>query len=250
MTSPVLELRGLNKSFGALRATHDVSLAVMPGQLHALIGPNGAGKTTLIQQIYGAMPPDSGSILLNGRDITTLKPAARVRAGIGRSFQISNVLMDFTVLENGIIAEQARQRAAFTFLQPAFTDPSLIAGAKIILDRVGLLARANQRVADLSHGERRMLELALAMAASPSLLLLDEPMAGAGPEDSRRMTEIIGALHKDVAILLIEHDMDAVFTLADHITVLVEGAVIAAGTATEISANDDVKTAYLGGDPQ
>lgn len=248
MRPPILNLLNLNKSFGAVKATSDLSLTVMPGEIHALIGPNGAGKTTLIQQIYGAQKQDSGQISLNGSEITALSVPDRVKAGIGRSFQISNVLMDFTVMENGIIAEQARLGQSFQFLRPAFSDRQLIRGGKAILERVGLEERAEQRVGDLAHGERRMLELALALATSPSLLLLDEPMAGAGPEDSQRMAEIIEGLHGTVAILLIEHDMDAVFRLADRLTVMVEGAVIAAGTAAEISANEAVKIAYLGGE--
>ena len=246
MSRAVLELQGLNKSFGALHATRDLSFCVNAGEIHALIGPNGAGKTTLIQQIYGALQPDTGHVLLNGKDITSLPVPGRVRAGIGRSFQISNVLMDFTVLENGIIAEQARLGQSFRFLRPAFNDPDLIAGAQKILVRVGLDDRADQRVGDLAHGERRMLELALALATAPQLLLLDEPMAGAGPEESQRMSQIIETLRGKLAILLIEHDMDAVFRLADRITVLVEGAVIASGTADEISNSAAVQTAYLG----
>jgi branched-chain amino acid transport system ATP-binding protein len=246
MSRAVLELQGLNKSFGALHATRDLSFCVNAGEIHALIGPNGAGKTTLIQQIYGALKPDTGHVLLNGKDITSLPVPGRVRAGIGRSFQISNVLMDFTVLENGIIAEQARLGQSFRFLRPAFDDPDLIAGAQKILARVGLDDRADQRVGDLAHGERRMLELALALATAPQLLLLDEPMAGAGPEESQRMSQIIETLRGKLAILLIEHDMDAVFRLADRITVLVEGAVIASGTADEISNSAAVQTAYLG----
>ena len=246
MSRAVLELQGLNKSFGALHATRDLSFCVNAGEIHALIGPNGAGKTTLIQQIYGALKPDTGYVLLNGKDITSLPVSGRVRAGIGRSFQISNVLMDFTVLENGIIAEQARLGQSFRFLRPAFDDPDLIAGAQKILVRVGLDDRADQRVGDLAHGERRMLELALALATAPQLLLLDEPMAGAGPEESQRMSQIIETLRGKLAILLIEHDMDAVFRLADRITVLVEGAVIASGTADEISNSAAVQTAYLG----
>lgn len=248
MRPPILNLLNLNKSFGAVKATSDLSLTVMPGEIHALIGPNGAGKTTLIQQIYGAQKQDSGQISLNGSEITALSVPDRVKAGIGRSFQISNVLMDFTVMENGIIAEQARLGQSFQFLRPAFSDRQLIRGGKAILERVGLEERAEQRVGDLAHGERRMLELALALATSPSLLLLDEPMAGAGPEDSQRMADIIEGLRGTVAILLIEHDMDAVFRLADRLTVMVEGAVIAAGTAAEISANEAVKIAYLGGE--
>ena len=246
MSRAVLELQGLNKSFGALHATRDLSFCVNAGEIHALIGPNGAGKTTLIQQIYGALKPDTGHVLLNGKDITGLPVPGRVRAGIGRSFQISNVLMDFTVLENGIIAEQARLGQSFRFLRPAFNDPDLIAGARKILAPVGLDDRADQRVGDLAHGERRMLELALALATAPQLLLLDEPMAGAGPEESQRMSQIIETFRGKLAILLIEHDMDAVFRLADRITVLVEGAVIASGTADEISNSAAVQTAYLG----
>jgi branched-chain amino acid transport system ATP-binding protein len=246
MSRAVLELQGLNKSFGALHATRDLSFCVNAGEIHALIGPNGAGKTTLIQQIYGALKPDTGHVLLNGKDITSLPVPGRVRAGIGRSFQISNVLMDFTVLENGIIAEQARLGQSFRFLRPAFNDPDLIAGARKILAPVGLDDRADQRVGDLAHGERRMLELALALATAPQLLLLDEPMAGAGPEESQRMSQIIETFRGKLAILLIEHDMDAVFRLADRITVLVEGAVIASGTADEISNSAAVQTAYLG----
>jgi len=246
MTMPVLELRAVSKSFGALKATDKVSLDVRSGEIHALIGPNGAGKTTLIQQIYGALQPEEGEIRLNGVDITGLSIPARVRAGIGRSFQISNVLTDITVLENSIIAEAARRGEAFRFLHPAFSDPDLIAGGMRILDRVGIAELAGIRVDELAHGQRRMLELALAMAAAPSLLLLDEPMAGAGPEESQTMTTIIEQLKEGAAVLLIEHDMDAVFRLADRITVLVEGAVQAAGTPEEISRNNEVRQAYLG----
>ena len=249
MTSnPVLEITYLDKSFGALTATKNVSFSVLPGEIHALIGPNGAGKTTLVQQIYGALAPDRGHIHLMARDITALSIPERVRAGIGRSFQISNVLMDFTILENAIIAEQARRGDSFRFLYPAFSDTSLIAGAYQILERVGLADQAARPVQDLAHGDRRMLELALALATAPSILLLDEPMAGTGPQDSRRMADIIEQLRGQVAILLIEHDMDVVFRLADRISVLVEGAIIATGTADEISGNDAVKAAYLGGE--
>ena len=246
MSKAVLELQNLHKSFGALQATRDLSFCVNAGEIHALIGPNGAGKTTLIQQIYGALKPDTGTVLLNGRDITGLSVADRVQAGIGRSFQISNVLMDFTVLENAIIAEQARVRQSFRFLHPAFDDPDLQTGAHKILSRVGLDDRAAALASDLAHGERRMLELALALATRPDLLLLDEPMAGAGPQESQRMSQIINDLRGTVAILLIEHDMDAVFRLADRITVLVEGAVIATGTADQISHDAAVRAAYLG----
>ena len=246
MSKAVLELQNLHKSFGALQATRDLSICVNAGEIHALIGPNGAGKTTLIQQIYGALKPDTGTVLLNGCDITGLSIADRVQAGIGRSFQISNVLMDFTVLENAIFAEQARLQQSFRFLHPAFDDPDLQTGAHKILSRVGLDDRAAARASDLAHGERRMLELALALATRPDLLLLDEPMAGAGSQESQRMSQIINDLRGTVAILLIEHDMDAVFRLADRITVLVEGAVIATGTADQISHDAAVRAAYLG----
>ena len=248
MNAPVLALDGLTKSYGALRATDNVSIDVAPGEIHALIGPNGAGKTTLVRQIYGSEAPDSGTIRLRGEVINGLSVPQRVRRGIGRSFQISNVLMDFTVIENGMIAEAARPGAAFRFLRPAFSDPQLIDGAMSILARVGLEPRADTPVADLAHGERRLLELALALAANPALLLLDEPMAGAGPEETRHMIGIIDRLRGDVGILLIEHDMDAVFRLADRVTVLVEGAVIASGSPAEIAGDVTVRAAYLGSD--
>ena len=246
MSVPILDIVNLNKFYGALHATRDVSLTVNVGEIHALIGPNGAGKTTLINQIYGSESAHSGSIFLNSNNITNASIVKRIKAGIGRSFQISNVLLDFTILENAIVAEQARCGQKFQFFMPAFTDKVLIEGAMQILSRVGLMSEIDRRVADISHGERRLLELALAMAASPSLLLLDEPMAGAGAEESMRMTEVIRRLQGDNGMLLIEHDMDAVFRLADRITVLVEGVVIACGTPTEISGDKAVRAAYLG----
>ena len=248
MSMTVLSVDGLNKSYGALRATQDVSLHVAAGEIHALIGPNGAGKTTLVRQIYGSEAPDTGTIRLCGSVINHLSVPQRVRQGIGRSFQISNVLMDFSVIENAIIAEAARTGSAFRFLRPAFSDPDLMNGAMAILRRVGIEARADTRVADLAHGERRLLELALALAADPALLLLDEPMAGAGPEETQHMISIIDRLRGDVGILLIEHDMDAVFRLADRVTVLVEGAVIASGSPKAIAGDAAVRAAYLGDD--
>ena len=193
-TSPVLSLAGLNKSYGALQATRDVALEVWAGEIHALIGPNGAGKTTLVRQIYGSEAPDSGSIRLRGEEISHLSVPQRVRQGIGRSFQISNVLADFTVIENAVIAEAARTGGAFRFLRPAFSDPALVEGAMTILGRVGIEGRADTPVSDLAHGERRLLELALALAGDPALLLLDEPMAGAGPEETQHMIGIIDRL--------------------------------------------------------
>ena len=248
MSMTVLSVDGLNKSYGALRATQDVSLDVAAGEIHALIGPNGAGKTTLVRQIYGSEAPDTGTIRLCGSVINHLSVPQRVRQGIGRSFQISNVLMDFSVIENAIIAEAARTGSAFRFLRPAFSDPDLMNGAMAILRRVGIEARADTRVADLADGERRRLELALALAADLALLLLDEPMAGAGPEETQHMISIIDRLRGDVGILLIEHDMDAVFRLADRVTVLVEGAVIASGSPKAIAGDAAVRAAYLGDD--
>ena len=248
MYAPILDVSGLNKFYGALHATRDVNLTVNPGEIHALIGPNGAGKTTLINQIYGSERVNSGQITLNANDITNVGVARRVRSGIGRSFQISNVLLEFSILENAIVAEQARCGQAFRFFRPAFSDKTLIDGAMRILTRVGLTADIHRQVGGISHGERRLLELGLAIAASPSLLLLDEPMAGAGVEESIRMTDVIRGLRGDNGMLLIEHDMDAVFKLADRITVLVEGAVIACGTPADISRDKAVRAAYLGGE--
>ena len=246
MTTATLELKHICKSYGALRATHKLSLSVNKGEIHALIGPNGAGKTTVIKQIYGSEQSDSGQILLDGELINNSTSAVRVRKGIGRSFQISNVLLGFTVLQNALIAELARQAKVFRFFAPAFSDPSLLSGAYDILERVGLLHQSEKLAAEISHGERRLLELALAMATNPTLLLLDEPMAGAGAEESRHITSIIKTLKSKHATLLIEHDMDAVFQLADRITVLVEGEAIASGTPHEISNNTAVRSAYLG----
>jgi branched-chain amino acid transport system ATP-binding protein len=246
MNDTVLQVDSLCKAYGALQATRNVSLDVKAGEIHALIGPNGAGKTTLIRQIYGSEASDSGNISLCGVSVTGFRVPQRIKLGIGRSFQISNVLMGFSVLENAVIAEQARIGEVFRFFRPAFTDRKLIEGGMKMLSRVGMEQRADVLVADLAHGERRLLELALAMSSEPALLLLDEPMAGAGSEESQHMIEIIDQLRGSAGILLIEHDMDAVFRLADRVTVLVEGAIIASGTPAEISSNKDVRAAYLG----
>ena len=242
----ILSLKNLSKSFGTLVAVDEVSLEVNQGEILALIGPNGAGKTTLVSQIYGELKPDSGKVLLGGEDITQLSIAERVNKGIGRSFQISNLLMDFSVVENAMIAEIARQKSSFRFFEAAFSDEQLRKGAEAILRRVGLNKRGDVLVSSLSHGERRLLELALAMAREPRLLLLDEPMAGAGPEESLKIADIISGMSAEVGILLIEHDIDAVFRLADRVVVMVEGAVIASGAPDEISRNRKVRRAYLG----
>ena len=246
MSNTVLTVDMLCKSYGALQATRDVSLDVRAGEIHALIGPNGAGKTTLIRQIYGSEEPDSGNLVLCGVSVKGLPVPQRIKLGIGRSFQISNVLMGFSVLQNAIIAEQARIGEAFRFFRPAFSDPCLIQGGMKMLSRVGMEQRADVLASDLAHGERRLLELALAISSEPALLLLDEPMAGAGSEESQHMIDIIDRLRGSAGILLIEHDMDAVFRLADRVTVLVEGKIIASGKPSEISNNKDVRAAYLG----
>jgi branched-chain amino acid transport system ATP-binding protein len=243
---PILEVDGLTKSFGALRATDGVSLAVYPQQIHAQIGPNGAGKTTLLAQIAGELAPDAGTIRFLGRDIRPLSVAKRAHMGLARTFQISSLAPAFSALRNVMLAVQAKQGSSFRFFAPVRTDRRLIEPAMAALERVGLAARAKERVGALSHGERRQVELAVALALRPRLLLLDEPMAGLGIEDTRRMTEVLAGLRAETAMLLIEHDMDAVFALADQISVLVYGRVIATGTPDQIRASAAVREAYLG----
>jgi len=247
VVEPVLSVRGLVKRFGGLTATDHFSIDVLPGELHALIGPNGAGKTTLIGQLIGELRPDEGQVVFLGEDITRLPVAARVRRGLARSFQIVQLLDDDTALANVALAVQARAGHSFRFWRAAGRDQALLAPARALLDQVGL-ARHDTRVADLSHGERKVLELAVALAARPQLLLLDEPMAGLGASESIRMTQTLRALKGDFAILLVEHDMEAVFALADRITVLVYGRAIATGTAEQIRADPAVQEAYLSED--
>ena len=242
----LLEVRALSKRFGGLVATDALDLAIAPGELHALIGPNGAGKTTVIGQLAGELHPDAGTIHLAGTDITRLKPAARVRAGMTRSFQITQLLPQATALANVALAEQIRQGHSFRLWRPAAHDRDLNDPAMAILDRVGLTDRAGTTAENLSHGERRQLELAVALATNPRLLLLDEPMAGLGASETAAMTTLLAGLKGRIAILLVEHDMDAVFALADRITVLLDGRAIATGTPTEIRADPAVRDAYLG----
>jgi len=248
VAEPLLTLRHISKAFGALAVTQDVSLTVLPGEIHALIGPNGAGKTTLVHQISGTVAPDAGSIHFAGQDITRLSLAQRARLGLARSFQITAVLPGFSVLENAALAVQARRGSSFRFWRPAAAEPALIAAALDALAQVGLAARAETLAGDLSHGERRQLELAIALAMQPRLLLLDEPLAGAGPEETERLVGILAGLKARYGILLVEHDMNAVFALADRISVLVYGQVVATGTPAEIRANPQVRAAYLGED--
>jgi branched-chain amino acid transport system ATP-binding protein len=241
-----LEIRDLRKSFAAVKATQGVNLTVRAGELHALIGPNGAGKTTLLSQIGGEIFPDSGSIVLDGRDITHMPAYERPAAGLARSFQISQVYPEFTVEDNVAMAVQAHTPGRFNMWRDARRDTRLHEPARRALQRVGLGHRADERVANLAHGEKRQLELAMALSMNASLLLLDEPMAGLGAEESLRMAELLRELKGQYAILLVEHDMDIVFSLADRVTVLVYGKTIFTGTPDEVRAHPDVRAAYLG----
>nr|WP_211104963.1 ABC transporter ATP-binding protein [Azospirillum formosense] len=242
----MLSTNGLVKRFGGLAATDGLSLSVAEGELHALIGPNGAGKTTLIGQLSGELTPDSGTILFDGRDVTGLPVHKRAQRGLARSFQITSIFPSFTALDNVALAVQAHAGHSFRFWRDAARDRRLADPARAVLERVGLGARADTRADALAHGEKRQLELAMALATGPRLLLLDEPMAGMGPEDSARMVELLQELKGGVTILLVEHDMDAVFALADRITVLVRGKDLASGTPAQIRNDPAVREAYLG----
>ncbi len=246
MAEPLLRVEKLVRRFGGIIATDHVSLDVASGELHAIIGPNGAGKTTLISQLIGQLLPHSGTIRLAGRDITRVPVYRRSALGLARSFQITSLLPDFTAIDNAALAAQARDGHSFHFWRNAREVPHLRKAAQDALDRVGLGHRAGVLVSRLSHGEQRELELAVALATRPQLLLLDEPMAGLGVTESARMVKLLQELRREVSIVLVEHDMDAVFALADRISVLVYGRVIASGTPAEIRANDEVKRAYLG----
>jgi branched-chain amino acid transport system ATP-binding protein len=246
MTEPLLELQNLKKAFGALVVTDDVSLAIDAGELHAIIGPNGAGKTTLVHQISGLVPPASGEVRFEGHDVTRLPMHERVRRGLARTFQITSILPGFSALENVALAVQARSGSSFRFFGRVSSERRLNEPAMEQLERVGLGDRALVLAGSLSHGESRQLELAIALATRPRLLLLDEPLAGAGHEDSRRVVETLRALKNHTTIVLIEHDMEAVFSLADRVSVLVYGRIIATGTPSAIRANAEVRTAYLG----
>lgn len=246
MTTPILNVKGLAKRFGGLVATDNVSIDVRPGEIHALIGPNGAGKTTLISQLLGELRHDSGTIELDGKAIGSLPTAKRVALGLARTFQITCLLPDYSVLDNVAIAIQVRQGHSFRFWGNARKDLALREKAHGFLKITGLADRAYVIVANLSHGEQKQLELAIAMATEPRLLLLDEPMAGLGHVESEQMIEILRGLKSQVGMLLVEHDMDAVFALADRVSVLVYGRIIATGTVAEIRENAEVRTAYLG----
>jgi branched-chain amino acid transport system ATP-binding protein len=246
VTEALLAIEGLTKRFGGVVASDAITLAVSAGELHAVIGPNGAGKTTLIGELAGEIKPDAGRIRFRDRDITALPTWRRSALGLARSFQITSLFADFTALDNVALAVQAHAGHSFRFWRDARADPTLRDPARAALARVGLAERADAIVAQMSHGDHRQLEIAMALATSPHMLLLDEPMAGMGPEESARMVALLRQLKGALTILLIEHDMDAVFALADRITVLDYGRVIASGTPAAIRANADVRTAYLG----
>jgi branched-chain amino acid transport system ATP-binding protein len=246
VAEPLLQVTGLAKSFGGVRACDGIDLTVEAHEVHALIGPNGAGKTTLIAQLSGLVEPDDGGIRFAGHDITSLAPHRRALIGLARSFQVTSLLAGMTALENVALAVQAHQGHSFRFWRKAAGDRRLAEPATAALARVGIAERADRLVDALSHGERRQLEIAMALAGEPRLLLLDEPMAGMGAEESARMIDTLKGLKGRTAMLLVEHDMDAVFALADRISVLVYGRIIASGAPADIRANEGVRRAYLG----
>ncbi|MEP5699940.1 MAG: ABC transporter ATP-binding protein [Sneathiella sp.] len=243
---PVLAIQNLFKSFGALKATDDVTLDLYHGEIHALIGPNGAGKSTLIKQISGDYPSDSGSVSFYGQNLAGMGVAERAQAGLGRTFQVSSLALEFSALRNVMLAVQAKAGSSFRFFKPVMRDRSLVEEAMNMLAQVDLQDRAEIPAAELSHGERRQLEIATALALKPKAFLLDEPMAGMGPEGSKSLTAFLEKLKNQAPILLVEHDMDAVFALADRISVLVYGRIIATGTVDDIRGNPIVREAYLG----
>ena len=246
MADALLQIAGLTKRFGGVVASDDIRLNVAPGELHAVIGPNGAGKPTLISQLTGQLAPDSGNIRFADMDITGLPTHRRSALGIARSFQITSLFLDLSVLDNVALAVQAHAGHSFRFWRDARRETQLREPARAALRRAGLEMRAELPAAALSHGEHRQLEIAMALAGKPRMLLLDEPMAGLGPEESARMVEMLRALKREHTILLVEHDMEAVFALADRITVLVYGRVIASGAPETIRKDAEVRRAYLG----
>ena len=246
MSTPILQLRGVTKRFGAISASDAVDLDVRPGEFHALIGPNGAGKTTLIHQITGVLGTDDGSILFAGRDITRLSMHKRARLGLARSFQITAVIPTLTTLENVAFAVQARSGSSYRFFRPVASERALNDAAMQVLERLGLASRAGVIAGRLSYGEKRSLELGIALALEPKLLVLDEPLAGTGREEGLRLIQILQELKQSYPILMVEHDMHAVFALADRVTVLVYGRVIASDVPEKVRADQAVRLAYLG----
>jgi branched-chain amino acid transport system ATP-binding protein len=248
MTSPVLETRGITKSFGALKASQAISIDLQQGEIHALIGPNGAGKSTLIKQIAGSLAPDAGQVFLDGENVTALPVPVRARRGLGRTFQISALAMEDTVLQNVLLGAIGAQSSPYHFFRRALAPSGLRDIAEAALERVGLSNVAKMRTSELSHGQRRQLEVAVALTLKPKAFVMDEPMAGLGGEGSKRMTNFLDGLRAEAPILLVEHDMDAVFALADRVSVLVYGELIATGTVAEVRADPAVRSAYLGED--
>ncbi|WP_294621251.1 ABC transporter ATP-binding protein [uncultured Roseovarius sp.] len=246
MTDPVLATHGITKSFGAVQASRDISLSLQPGEIHAVIGPNGAGKSTLIAQICGGLAPDAGRVEFLGQDVTPLPTRKRAAMGLARTFQISALAMEDTVLQNVTLGALGARGGPLGLLRNALKDQDLHDKAMTALDRVGLAGQASTVTAELSHGQRRQLEVAVALTLSPRAFVMDEPMAGMGTEGSHRMTAFLGELRDEAPILLVEHDMDAVFALADRLSVLVYGEIIATGTVDEIRNNPQVRAAYLG----
>jgi len=244
----MLELRNLSKRFGGVVATDEVTLDVKPGEVHALIGPNGAGKTTLIGQISGSLGSDAGAIHFEGQDITRATQHDRVRSGLARSYQITSMFERFSVLDNLALAVQARSGSSFSFWRPVSAEAPLFDEARTIAVEIGLAGREAAVAAALAHGEQRALEVGLALATRPRLVLLDEPMAGMGPEESENMIALLERIRARITVLLVEHDMDAVFRLADRVSVLVAGRVIATGAPAAIRAHPEVRKAYLGED--
>jgi branched-chain amino acid transport system ATP-binding protein len=246
-TNAILATEGLSKSFGGLRAVRDVTLALNAHELHAVIGPNGAGKSTFVNLLAGELTPSAGKLFLEGRDITGTRPSQMPHLGVARSFQRTNILKTLSVLENVRLAVQAVRLPARAVLSAPHRQATLIESARRTLERVGLSAHERTVAGVLSHGAQRQLEIAMALASDPKVLLLDEPLAGMGPEEGERMVVLLQSLAREHAVLLIEHDMDFVFKVADHMTVLVEGAVLASGTPADVRANAAVQSAYLGG---
>ncbi len=244
--SVLLDVRGLSKHFGGLLANDDVTLQVRAGEVHALIGPNGAGKTTLVSQLTGQLASDSGTVHFNGQDISNLSTHQRARRGLVRSFQITRLLKSFSVLDNVALAVQAVSGSSLNAWRPAARETALFAAANTLLANIGLQDKAGHGVDQLSHGERRALEVGMALASRPKLVLLDEPMAGMGPDESVRMEQLIQDMRARITVVLIEHDVDAVFRLADRVSVLVGGRIIASGPPNEVRRDPEVMAAYLG----
>lgn len=248
MTDPLLIVRGLSRRFGAVKACDAVDLDVAEGALHAVIGPNGAGKSTLIGQLAGEIRPDAGTIHFDGAEITELPVHARARGGLARSFQVTSIFPGFSVRENVALAVQAHDGHSFRFWNRADQEAGLNERAEAVLEEVGLTPLADRLAGEIAHGERRQLELAMALAGRPRMLVLDEPMAGMSTEEVGRLSELLSSLKGRVTILLVEHDMDVVFSLSDRITVLIFGRVVITGTPDEIRASNEVRAAYLGED--